>query len=190
MNRRRMQCLVFSSVLSAAVGLTGCSHHQVRQAPEVPTPVRATSGIPTEFAVPAGEPNVRDVSLHIVADVKAVYFRFDSADLDAQARAALAQNANWLKSHPEAKAQAAGSCDERGTAEYNLALGQRRAQAVKKYYQALGVDHGRTATISYGEEKPVCRESNETCWRRNRRVDTLGALPHAVSQTAEAPMAP
>ena len=127
-------------------------------------------------------PDVSEASLHIIAEVKTVHFDYDSAYLGPEARAILVQNADWLKSHVETRVQAAGHCDERGTVEYNLALGQRRAQAVKDYYKALGIAEGRVATISYGKEKPLCQESTEDCWRKNRRVETLVAFPEAVSQ--------
>ena len=102
--------------------------------------------------------------------LKDIYFAFDAADLDETARSTLRENANWLKDHSQAKAEIEGHCDERGTVEYNLALGTKRAAATKEYLVALGVAGDRLTTISYGEELPLCQEHNEDCWQRNRRA--------------------
>lgn len=101
--------------------------------------------------------------------MKEVYFDFDRYDLDAQDRAVLRANAAWLKNNSATKVEVEGHCDERGTNEYNLALGAKRAQAAKDYLMTLGVAPNRISTTSYGEEIPVCREHNEDCWQKNRR---------------------
>ena len=100
--------------------------------------------------------------------MKDVYFEFDQYNLDNEDRATLRANADWLKKNPSARVQIEGHCDERGTNEYNLALGAKRAQAAKDYLVSLGVAENRLSTISYGEEIPVCREATESCWQRNR----------------------
>ena len=102
--------------------------------------------------------------------LKDVYFDFDSYDLRADARAALKANGEWLRSNPSVQVQIEGHCDERGTTEYNLALGSKRAQGVKDYLVTLGAAADRLSTISYGEELPVCTEHNEDCWQKNRRA--------------------
>ena len=102
--------------------------------------------------------------------LKDIYFAFDAYDLDEQARSILRDNAAWLKDHARAKAEIEGHCDERGTVEYNLALGTKRAGAAKEYLVALGVSADRVTTISYGEELPLCHEHNEECWQKNRRA--------------------
>ncbi|MFI5395663.1 MAG: peptidoglycan-associated lipoprotein Pal [Candidatus Binatia bacterium] len=102
--------------------------------------------------------------------LKDVHFAFDSFELDEQARGLLRDDANWLKEHPRSKAEIEGHCDERGTVEYNLALGTKRAGAAKEYLAALGVSADRLTTISYGEELPLCHEHDESCWQKNRRV--------------------
>jgi peptidoglycan-associated lipoprotein len=102
--------------------------------------------------------------------LKDVHFAYDSYALDAVARDVLAANAEWLKDNPRARTEIEGHCDERGTIEYNLALGARRAKAVKDYLVSLGIAPERLSTISYGEELPLCREPNEACWARNRRA--------------------
>ena len=102
--------------------------------------------------------------------LKDVYFDFDRYDLRADARETLKANAAWLKTNPAAKVEVEGHCDERGTTEYNLALGAKRAQSVKDYLLTLGTAGDRVSTISYGEEIPVCKEQNEGCWQKNRRA--------------------
>ena len=102
--------------------------------------------------------------------LKDVHFAFDRYDLDATARDILAANAEWLKDNPRAHTEIEGHCDERGTVEYNLALGARRAKAVKDYLVTLGISADRLSTISYGEELPLCRDPSESCYARNRRV--------------------
>lgn len=102
-----------------------------------------------------------------------VYFDYDAFDLSPTARSALQQNANWLQSNPEARVEVEGHCDNRGTVEYNLALGAKRARAARDYLVSLGVSPQRLSTISYGEELPVCREESDACWQQNRRAHFL-----------------
>lgn len=102
--------------------------------------------------------------------LKDVNFDFDSAALSEPARATLRANADWLKTNPTARVQIEGHCDERGTAEYNMALGAKRAQAALDYLTTLGIAGNRLSTLSYGEEIPVCKEKTEECWARNRRA--------------------
>jgi peptidoglycan-associated lipoprotein len=102
--------------------------------------------------------------------LKDVYFNFDRYDLRAEARETLKANWAWIKANPAAQIQIEGHCDERGTTEYNLALGSRRADSVKDYLVTLGATADRLSTISYGEEVPVCKEQTEECWQKNRRV--------------------
>lgn len=109
------------------------------------------------------------------AELKDVHFRFDKYDLDEQSRSILLENANFLKQNPLVKVEIQGHCDERGTNNYNLALGHRRAVSTKKYLMAQGIDATRLRIISYGEEKPFCGESNENCWERNRRAHFMVA---------------
>jgi len=101
--------------------------------------------------------------------LKEVYFEFDRYDLDSEDRQILKANADWLKKNAAARVEIEGHCDERGTNEYNLALGAKRAQAAKDYLITLGVAQNRISTTSYGEEIPVCREHSEDCWQKNRR---------------------
>ena len=102
--------------------------------------------------------------------LKDVFFDFDRYDLKPDARDTLKTNADWLKRNPSARIEIEGHCDERGTNEYNLALGAKRAQTAKDYLVTLGITSERLSTISYGEEIPVCREQADTCWQQNRRA--------------------
>jgi peptidoglycan-associated lipoprotein len=103
--------------------------------------------------------------------LKAIHFDYDKSIIREDAKAVMTANAKWLKANPKAKVKIEGNCDERGTKEYNLALGQRRAASAKKYLTDMGVSGRRISLISYGKEKPTCTESNETCWQKNRRDD-------------------
>lgn len=101
-----------------------------------------------------------------------VYFAFDRYDLSSAAQDTLRRQAAWLQMHEGAQIMIEGNCDERGTREYNLGLGDRRADSTRGFLVSLGVDEARISTISYGKEKPECIQSNETCWARNRNTVT------------------
>lgn len=100
-----------------------------------------------------------------------VYFEFDQYYIRDEAREIMKANAEWLKAHPQTRIRIEGNCDERGTIEYNQTLGQRRAASAKKYLTDLGISGSRISLISYGKEKPVCTESTESCWQKNRKGD-------------------
>ncbi|QPJ61993.1 MAG: peptidoglycan-associated lipoprotein Pal [Candidatus Nitronauta litoralis] len=102
-------------------------------------------------------------------DLVDIFFEFDQYTLSRVALDTLRNNAMWLKEHPSTRVQIEGHCDERGTNNYNLGLGQQRALAIKKYLVSLGVEQERLYTMSYGEEKPFCFENGESCWKLNRR---------------------
>ncbi len=102
-----------------------------------------------------------------------VFFAFDSSELSAEARASLEKQAAWMKKFGGVRVVVEGHCDERGTREYNLALGERRANAAKDYLVALGVNPARVKTISYGKERPAALGHNETAWAQNRRAVTV-----------------
>ncbi len=112
------------------------------------------------------EPSLDELFLKEVRDA---YFDYDKADIRPDAREALTKTADFLRNYPQLKVTIEGHCDERGSTEYNLALGDRRASAVKQYLVSLGLSADRLSTVSYGKEKPACMESNETCWQKNRR---------------------
>ena len=104
-----------------------------------------------------------------------VFFAFDSSAISSDAAEALKSQAKWLKKHEQVKVVVQGYCDERGTREYNLALGERRANAVKQYLVSKGVAADRISTISYGKERPAVLGSNEAAWAQNRRAVTVVA---------------
>ncbi len=108
-----------------------------------------------------------------VSPLQDVFFDFDRSALRKDAKAVLSQNVEWLKGNPEARIVVEGHCDERGTNEYNLALGERRAAAVRDYLVAAGIDPGRISTISYGEERPFVLGHDESAWKWNRRAHFL-----------------
>ncbi len=114
--------------------------------------------------IPSASPSSKSSPL------KDIYFDFDRYALQPVARQTLKANAQWLNSYPAGRIEIEGHADNRGTNEYNLALGARRAQAVKDYLATLGISPDRLSTISYGEELPVCNNKGEDCWQRNRRA--------------------
>lgn len=103
-------------------------------------------------------------------ELATIYFGYDSYALTGEARNSLKSNADWLKANPNGRVQIEGHCDERGTNEYNMALGDRRANAVRGYLMKMGIDRGRIDTISYGEERPADVGHDESAWARNRRA--------------------
>jgi peptidoglycan-associated lipoprotein len=107
--------------------------------------------------------------------MKTIYFDFDRSDLRPEAKANLEHNAGVLRSAPDLRVEVQGNCDERGSEEYNLALGQRRADTAKQYLVDLGVEGGRIRTVSFGEENPAVRGHDESVWSKNRRDDFVGS---------------
>lgn len=137
-----------------------------RQAPAAAVKSAPAVGEGSLEALRSGQSSATPAS----SPLKEVYYGFDSSELSAEARKILSSNADWLKANPAARVQIEGHCDQRGTVEYNLALGSRRAQAALDYLATLGIAKDRLTTISYGQEIPVCAEKNEGCWAKNRRA--------------------
>jgi peptidoglycan-associated lipoprotein len=119
-------------------------------------------------APPPPPPSVTDQDL-FSQNVKDVYFDYDKSDVRGDQQASLQADVQFLSQHPNVNFTIEGHCDERGSTEYNIALGDKRATAVKNALVAAGVNASRIKTISYGKEKPFCTESNEACWQQNRR---------------------
>ncbi len=118
---------------------------------------------------PPPAPSVTDEQL-FAQNVKDIYFDYDAYTIRPDAQAALQGDAEFLKQHPSFTFTIEGHCDERGSTEYNLALGDNRANATKTALVGMGVNASQIKTISYGKEKPFCTESNEQCWQENRRA--------------------
>jgi peptidoglycan-associated lipoprotein len=135
----------------------------------------ATARITVATAAPsAEEPTADELWRRSVFDA---YFDFNKADIRSDARDALGKTADYLRNNPTIRATIEGHCDERGSTEYNLALGDRRASAVKQYLVSLGISADRLTTVSFGKEKPFCTEHDESCWQQNRRGHFIPAKP-------------
>ena len=132
----------------------------------------ASAHVTVASARAAVEPSGPSATLEemFTREMQDAYFDLDKADIRADAKQALTKSAQFLRSYPQIKVALEGHCDERGSTEYNLALGDRRAQAAKDYMVSLGVPADRMQTVSYGKEKPFCNEHTEACWQQNRRA--------------------
>ncbi len=145
---------------ASAAAPTPPASPQIAALPASPVAAGPAPGSAEEFVIDVGD---------------RVFFDTDKSDLPATARNTLERQAAWLQKYPNYTISVEGHCDERGTREYNLALGERRATAVKNYLVALGVDPNRIATISYGKERPEALGSNDAAWSQNRRgVSIIG----------------
>ena len=193
----------YSVLLLAISGLTfgacGPKPRPIVQTPPAPqTPVAETRNpTPTPQArpesakqapvVPAPKPTYPDAATRaridqLLARIEDAYFDYDKATLRSDAIKTLAADAtelkNILKDYPDYKLTIEGHADERGSAEYNLALGEKRAAAAKEYLVQIGIPSGQLSTVSYGKERPACSQSDESCWQKNRRIHIV-----AVSKT-------
>lgn len=172
-------CLLSLTLLTT----TGCGRKKVKTAPDAaPAPAAMADIAPTQPAPPPMAP-ADPVEDPLSGDLAAVneylrqqgllqdtFFAYDRAELTEPARDQLARSARFLKDQPQFLVTLEGHCDDRGTPEYNLALGEQRAFTVRDYLTALGVGEGRLRTISYGEERPVCTDLEESCRGQNRRA--------------------
>ena len=186
----RLQLLMLTMGASLVAITSGC-HKKVAAAPPPPPPPVVASNPPapppaprertarvTEAPAPAPEARVEQRTSKVLADylnkLLDAYFDYDKADLRTDARTALNNNSSELRSllkeFPNTKFVIEGNCDERGSAEYNLALGDRRAKAAEEFLVQIGVPASRLTTISYGQERPVCTDHDENCWQKNRRA--------------------
>ena len=187
-----MRFKVFSVVVMAGLIVTACETAKEENASAEGSGAVAapgTSVAPADSTSPPVtssrvEPGMRQGSVeHFQSQVgDRVFFSFDRFDLSPEARDVLERQSEWLKRFPDITITVAGHTDERGTREYNLALGERRANSVKNYLVALGVESNRIRTVSYGKEQPVDPRSVEAAWSKNRRGVSL---PHGatISQT-------
>lgn len=184
--KRKLSVAFLLVVASALAAGYGCAKKKPIEptpppAPEAPAPPAPPPPAPPPPAPPKPEPppaadpfagDLEAVNRYVAEQglLGAVYFDFDRYDVKPEARERLQRNAEFLGQHPEFLVRIEGHCDERGTNEYNLALGQRRADAARDYLVTLGVERARLETVTYGEEAPVCTEHAEPCWSRNRRA--------------------
>lgn len=187
--KTKQRTLFGSALLCSVAAMAACSSTQ-RSASVAPAPASVAQGGPGARSNPAlkdgriGADALRQKQAQSSLDalrrgetpttpagspLREVYFDFDRYDLSSDARATLKAAADWLKQNPAARVDIEGHCDERGTTEYNLALGAKRAQSAKDYLVSLGIAANRLSTNSFGEEIPVCREPSESCWQKNRR---------------------
>ncbi|MEK7288367.1 MAG: OmpA family protein [Elusimicrobiota bacterium] len=119
------------------------------------------------------EASLRGKDFTAFKDLAIIRFDYDRSEIRTDMTELAAQNANFLKAHPDIEVRVDGHCDQRGTTEYNLALAQRRAAAIRAYYKSLGIAGRRMATQSWGEEKPFCADESEACHSQSRRVETM-----------------
>ncbi len=181
---RRFPALILSALVLLAIG--ACKKDAPEPPPPPPPPPPAAEPPPPEPVPPPPEPPVEtgyvspwsediveaNEEVHEKGLLGDVYFEFDKATLTDATRSQLGKNADFLKSQDgeDFVITIEGHCDERGTNDYNLALGDRRANSARDYLTSLGISGDRLRTISYGEERPQCEESNEDCWQLNRRA--------------------
>lgn len=157
-------------ILAIAVTFVNCRGKQEK--PEDATPTESTT-TPESSAVDSAamsfDPSGSDSGK--IDGLKTVFFDYDKSTLSGEAKKVIAGNVEWMKKNTNTKVQIEGHCDNRGSIEYNVALGERRANAVKDYMASLGIAGSRLATISYGEEKPLVSSENENAWKKNRRAN-------------------
>ncbi len=158
------------AALSAALMVGACTtKQQAASAPPPPPPPMAAAPAPRAPGILPG--SLQDFKVN-VGDT--VHFAYNEYNIQDQDKSTLQKQATWLNKYPSVQIAVEGHADERGTREYNLALGARRANAVKEFLVSLGVSTSRLQTVSYGKERPICTESTEDCWAQNRRgVSTI-----------------
>ena len=157
--------------LSGVLLLAACTHKQEAVNTAPPPPMQQSQAAPAPVTSSIVPGSAEDFRVNVGDTVHFGYNEYNVMDSD---KSILGRQAAWLQKYPSVKITVEGHCDERGTREYNLALGARRANAVKEYLVSQGVSAGRLETVSYGKERPVCTDSNEACWAQNRRgVSTI-----------------
>src|SRR5690606_8496912 len=167
-----MNKIAIALTVSSGLALAAGSKKAPEELP--PPPVQTTTPTPTAPPPPAGAaPGTQQHFAQVMQGRDTIFFDTDKYDIDAEDQAALNQQANYLQQYPQVRATVEGHADERGTREYNLALGERRANAAKNYLVSRGVPAERINVISYGKERPLEVASNEAAWARNRRAVTI-----------------
>jgi len=162
--------LVSTVTVAAALALAGCS----KKAPEeLPPPPATETPTPPPPAAQGPVPGTQAHFVQVMNGQDTIYFDTDRYNIDSADQVALQQQAQYLAQYPNVRATIEGHADERGTREYNLALGERRANAAKNYLVSLGVSPDRISVVSYGKERPKALGSNEQAWAQNRRAVTI-----------------
>lgn len=161
---------IFTAAVSACVLLSACSSTPKQAVSSVPTPMAATPAPAKTSAVIETEIQRQERMIKSLA-AKSVYFDYDDYSIKPQYQDPIKQDYEFLKSAPNVSVALQGNADERGSTEYNLALGQKRAEAVKRTLKILGVPEDKMEAVSFGEEKPRASCHEEKCWSENRRVD-------------------
>ncbi len=164
--------VVMMSLLSVAV-LAGCKKTVREEAPPMATDPGTSTGPVFDGTTSAGAYGPNDLDTDACLRQRVVYFDLDQDALKPEFQAIVACHSKYLRDRPSSRVNLEGNADERGSREYNLGLGERRGNAVSSAMQAQGGSAGQQSVISYGEERPVCTESNESCWARNRRVEIV-----------------
>jgi peptidoglycan-associated lipoprotein len=165
MQKKKSIFLALMFVIPALMFSVSCQKKMVDMTPE-PVVKEEPKPEPAPVKKPEPAPVYKTPDMVMQEDI---YFEFDKSTLTPAAQDNLLKKADWLRENPDVTATIEGHCDERGTNEYNLALGDRRAESAKAFLVDLGIDASRLTTISYGEERPVCSEKTEECWAKNRR---------------------
>ncbi len=160
------------ALVAAALALSACGKKAPKDLPVAPAGTGA-EGSGTEGGTAAIVPGSQADFAAQMMGQDTIYFDTDRYNIDSQDQAALAQQASWLQRYPGKRITIEGHCDERGTREYNLALGERRANAAKNYLVSLGIDPARITTVSHGKERPIALGSDEGSWAKNRRAVTV-----------------
>ena len=168
-NRSLSILLAVGTALLLGLGASGCARKAVKAPPTPATPPPTTT-TPRETTPPVTPTPAVPSPAVTAADLVPAFFEFDSYALRSDARAALDQDAKLLREHADVQITLEGHCDERGTQEYNLALGEKRAKTTKDYLVSYGIAAGRITTISYGKERPFAQGHDEGAWSQNRRA--------------------
>lgn len=186
MKRRIWWRLLLAAMCAGLLITTACDRQVVRPEPTATETPREDTGLVRPAPTPPDDGRVlergrveddsramtgEDLAARRAFENERIYFAFDDATLTAEAQRILRRKAEYLRRNPGAGLRIEGHCDERGTSEYNLALGDRRAESVKSFLVGLGIGPGRLSTISYGEERPLDPSANEAAWAMNRRAE-------------------
>ena len=169
---RTMKSTAMILLAGGALAVSACASKAPKELPPEPGPARETTLPPSGEGLGPRPGSQADFMAKMMGS-DTIYFDTDKYDIDALDQQALAKQAQWLMTYPDKRATIEGHADERGTREYNLALGERRANAAKNYLVSLGVAPMRLTTVSYGKERPIALGSNEQAWAQNRRAVTV-----------------